>query len=81
MDDFCLQDYGEVPKYLQQRNQEQQRAQEEFENFMKDHKEQGAMTSLSEERRQVVLEVSHCLEMSDEAGFLILKNPKYQILA
>lgn len=81
MDDFCLQGYGEVPKYLQQRNQEQQRAEEEFENFMKDHKEQGAISNLSEERRQAVLEVSHCLEMSDAAGFLIFRNPKYQILA
>ncbi|XP_003968195.1 enkurin [Takifugu rubripes] len=49
-------DYGEVPKYLQQRSQEQQRAQEDFENFVKDHREQAALTNLSEERRQAVLE-------------------------
>lgn len=67
MDGFCLQDYGEVPKYLQQRSQEQQRAQEDFENFVKDHREQAALTNLSEERRQAVLEVSRYREMSDTA--------------
>lgn len=56
-DDLCLQDYGEVPRYLQQRREEQQRAQEDFEDFVKDHREQGVLTNLSEDRRQAVLEV------------------------
>lgn len=49
-----------MPKYLQQRHQEQQRAQQDFEDFVKDSREQGAMTNLSEERRQAVLEVPRC---------------------
>lgn len=52
-----MQDYGEVPKYLQQRREEQQRAQEDFEDFVKDHREQEALTNLSEDRRQAILEV------------------------
>lgn len=52
-----MQDYGEVPKYLQQRREEQQRAQEDLEDFVKEHREQGALTNLSEDRRQAVLEV------------------------
>lgn len=60
-----MQDYGEVPKYLQQRRQEQQRAQEDFENFVKDHKDQGTLTNLSEERRQAVLEVPRFLDVSE----------------
>lgn len=55
-----MQDYGAVPKYLQQRHQEQQRAQQDFEDFVKDSREQGAMINLSEERRQAVLEVPRC---------------------
>lgn len=74
MGGFWLQDYGEVPKYLQQRNQEQQRAQEDFENFVKEHREQGALTNLSEDRRQAVLEVSHSLEISGTAAFPIFKE-------
>lgn len=52
-----MQDYGAVPKYLQQRKEEQQRAQKDFEDFVKEHREQGGLTNLSEDRRQAVLEV------------------------
>ncbi|XP_047468026.1 enkurin [Mugil cephalus] len=49
-------DYGEVPEYLQQRNEEERRAQEEFNNFVREQREQGAMKHLSDEERQAVLE-------------------------
>ncbi|CAJ1082674.1 enkurin [Xyrichtys novacula] len=49
-------DFGEVPEYLQQRNAEQRRAQEELRNFLEEQKEQGAMKQLSEEERQKILE-------------------------
>ena len=54
---FFPQDYGEVPEYLLQRGEEEQRAQEEYDNFVKEQKEQGAMKHLSDEERQAVLEV------------------------
>ncbi|XP_044033006.1 enkurin [Siniperca chuatsi] len=50
------QHYGEVPEYLQQRNEEERRAQEEYDNFVKEQREQGAMKHLSDEERQAVLE-------------------------
>uniref|UniRef100_A0A3Q3JKZ4 Enkurin domain-containing protein n=1 Tax=Monopterus albus TaxID=43700 RepID=A0A3Q3JKZ4_MONAL len=49
-------DYGEVPEYLQQRNGEKQRAQEEYDKFLKEQKEQGAVKQLSDFERQAVLE-------------------------
>ncbi|XP_040921736.1 enkurin [Toxotes jaculatrix] len=49
-------DYGEVPEYLLQRNEEERRAQEEYNNFVKEQKEQAAMKHLSDEERQAVLE-------------------------
>uniref|UniRef100_A0A3P8WXV3 Enkurin, TRPC channel interacting protein n=1 Tax=Cynoglossus semilaevis TaxID=244447 RepID=A0A3P8WXV3_CYNSE len=49
-------DYGEVPEYLLQRNEEKQRAQEEYDMFVKEQQEQGAMTHLSDAERQAVLE-------------------------
>ncbi|XP_056219727.1 enkurin [Seriola aureovittata] len=49
-------DYGEVPEYLLQRSEEEQRAQEEYDNFVKEQKEQGAMKHLSDEERQAVVE-------------------------
>lgn len=52
-----LQHYGEVPEYLQQHREEERRAQEDYDNFVKGHREQAAMKNLSEERRQAVLEV------------------------
>ncbi|KAA8580565.1 hypothetical protein FQN60_013523 [Etheostoma spectabile] len=48
--------YGEVPVYLQQRNEEEQRAQEEYNNYVKEQREQGAMSHLSDEDRLAVLE-------------------------
>lgn len=53
----CLQDYGEVPEYLQQRSEEEQRAQEAYDNYVKEQKKRGAMKHLSDEERQAVLEV------------------------
>ena len=53
----CFQHYGEVPVYLQQRNEEEQRTQEEYNNYVKEQREQGAMNHLSDEDRQAVLEV------------------------
>lgn len=52
-----LQHYGEVPEYLQQRNEEEQRAQEEYDMFVEEQREQGAMKHLSDEERHIVLEV------------------------
>ncbi|XP_036935029.1 enkurin [Acanthopagrus latus] len=49
-------DYGEVPEYLQQRNEEEQRAQEAYDRCVKEQREQGAMKHLSDEERQAVLE-------------------------
>ncbi|XP_074549670.1 enkurin [Halichoeres trimaculatus] len=49
-------DYGEVPQYLQQRNEEEKMAQEEFRNFVKEQRAQGAMKQLSEEERTNILE-------------------------
>ncbi|XP_059183202.1 enkurin [Centropristis striata] len=48
--------YGEVPEYLQQRNEEERRAQEEYDNFVREQREQGAMKDLSDEERQAVLQ-------------------------
>ncbi|KAI4806857.1 hypothetical protein KUCAC02_017651 [Chaenocephalus aceratus] len=48
--------YGEVPEYLQQRNEEEQRAQEEYDMFVEEQREQGAMKHLSDEERHIVLE-------------------------
>lgn len=43
--------------YLQQRNEEQQRAQEAYDSYVREQKEQGAMKQLSDEERQSILEV------------------------
>ncbi|TKS87463.1 Enkurin [Collichthys lucidus] len=48
--------YGEVPDYLQQRNEEERRAQEEYDNFVREQRERGAMNHLSDEKRQVILQ-------------------------
>ncbi|XP_053268623.1 enkurin isoform X1 [Pleuronectes platessa] len=48
-------DYGEVPEYLIQRNEEKQRDQEDYENFVKDQKEQGAIKLMSDMERQALL--------------------------
>ncbi|KAM7369686.1 hypothetical protein PAMP_010990 [Pampus punctatissimus] len=49
-------DYGEVPEYLLQRNEDEQRAQEEYDKFVKEQTNQGAMSHLSDEERQSILE-------------------------
>ncbi|XP_070842082.1 enkurin [Chaetodon trifascialis] len=48
--------YGEVPEYLRQRNEEEQRAQQEYDNFVKEQREQRAMKHLSDEEQQSALE-------------------------
>ncbi|XP_019109714.2 enkurin [Larimichthys crocea] len=48
--------YGEVPDYLQQRNEEERQAQEEYDNFVREQRERGAMNHLSDEKRQVILQ-------------------------
>ncbi|KAL7373223.1 hypothetical protein ABVT39_001803 [Epinephelus coioides] len=48
--------YGEVPEYLQQRNEQERRAQEEYDEFVKEQREQGVMKHLSDEERRAVLE-------------------------
>lgn len=54
---FYSQHYGEVPDYLQQRNEEERQAQEEYDNFVREQRERGAMNHLSDEKRQVILQV------------------------
>ncbi|XP_028288437.1 enkurin-like [Parambassis ranga] len=49
-------DYGQVPEYLLQRNEEERIAQERHEDFLKEQREQASMKNLSEEERQAVLE-------------------------
>lgn len=53
----CLQHYGEVPEYLQKRNEEELQAQDDYERFVRERREQAAMKNLSEERRQAILKV------------------------
>ncbi|XP_075936632.1 enkurin [Anarhichas minor] len=48
--------YGEVPEYLQQRKEDERRAQEEYEDFVKEQRERGAMKRLSDQERQATLE-------------------------
>ncbi|XP_061614721.1 enkurin [Phyllopteryx taeniolatus] len=48
--------YGEVPQYLQHRGEGVQRAVEEYNDYMKEQMERGAMRQLSDEERQANLE-------------------------
>ncbi|XP_069552655.1 enkurin isoform X1 [Brachyistius frenatus] len=48
-------DYGEVPAYLQQRSEEERRALEEYDDFLKEQREQVAMKQMSDEERQAIL--------------------------
>lgn len=52
-----LQDYGEVPAYLQLRCKAERRAQDEYDRLVKEQREQEAMQQLSDEERQAVMEV------------------------
>ncbi|XP_066574297.1 enkurin isoform X2 [Amia ocellicauda] len=49
-------DYGQTPEYLLQRNKEVKRAQQEYDDYVKERLRQGAMQQLSEEQRQTLLE-------------------------
>ncbi|KAG7218497.1 hypothetical protein INR49_009374 [Caranx melampygus] len=49
-------DYGEVPEYIVQRRERERRAQEEYDSYVKEQREQGAMTHLSEQERRAILE-------------------------
>ncbi|KAM6971661.1 enkurin [Tautogolabrus adspersus] len=49
-------DYGEVPVYLKQRNEEEQRAHEENLRFLKEQRERGAIKQLSDEERRSLIE-------------------------
>ncbi|XP_072306456.1 enkurin [Eucyclogobius newberryi] len=49
-------DFGKVPPYLQQRNAEKQKAQEEYDSYVKEQREKQAMKQLSEEERRDILE-------------------------
>ncbi|XP_019740319.1 enkurin [Hippocampus comes] len=48
--------YGKVPEYLQHRNEEVHRSVDEYNKYLKEQMEQGAMRQLSEEERQANLE-------------------------
>lgn len=57
---FChLQDYGAIPEYLQQRNKDARRAQEEYDDYVKEQMKREAMKLLSEEEKQTILKVVH----------------------
>ncbi|XP_055006986.1 enkurin-like [Boleophthalmus pectinirostris] len=49
-------DFGKVPAYLQHRNTEKQKAQELYDNYVKEQREKQAMKQLSEEERRDILE-------------------------
>ncbi|CAH1237787.1 ENKUR [Branchiostoma lanceolatum] len=49
-------DYGKTPEYLNRRKEEVQRAQEEYEAYVREHFRRGAMKSLSEAERQMMLD-------------------------
>nr|XP_015207455.1 PREDICTED: enkurin isoform X1 [Lepisosteus oculatus] len=49
-------DYGHTPEYLLQRKEEVRRAQEEYDEYVKERLRQGAMKQLSEEERETVLQ-------------------------
>lgn len=48
-------EYGTVPTYLNKRNEEVARAQIEYDSYVREHMQRGAMQSLSEEDRQGIL--------------------------
>uniref|UniRef100_A0A3B3ZU60 Enkurin domain-containing protein n=1 Tax=Periophthalmus magnuspinnatus TaxID=409849 RepID=A0A3B3ZU60_9GOBI len=49
-------DFGKVPTYLQKHNTEKKKAQEEYDNYVKEQREKQAMKQLSEEERRDILE-------------------------
>ncbi|PAA72437.1 hypothetical protein BOX15_Mlig006351g1 [Macrostomum lignano] len=48
-------DYGEVPEYLKKRADEIRRAQEEYDNYVKEMRQRGAMQQLTDEERQAIV--------------------------
>ncbi|XP_062848080.1 enkurin isoform X1 [Trichomycterus rosablanca] len=48
-------DYGQSPEYLQQRREEVRRAQEQYDNYVKERMKEGAMKQLSDIERQNIL--------------------------
>jgi len=48
--------YGDVPDYLRKRTTEVKRAQEEYDEYIKEHYRQGAMKQLTDGERQAVLD-------------------------
>lgn len=52
---FEIQEYGSTPQYLQRRQEEMKRAQEEYNAYVAEHFRRGAMQQLSEDERQSIL--------------------------
>ncbi|KAJ8375867.1 hypothetical protein SKAU_G00064470 [Synaphobranchus kaupii] len=48
--------YGQIPEYLQQRKVKERKAQEEYDEYVREHLRQGAMKQLSDEERQSTLQ-------------------------
>ncbi|XP_023679338.1 enkurin isoform X2 [Paramormyrops kingsleyae] len=49
-------DYGQAPEYLQQRRDEVRRAQQAYDDYIRERLREGAMKQVSEEERQAVLQ-------------------------
>ncbi|XP_048861922.1 enkurin [Brienomyrus brachyistius] len=49
-------DYGQTPEYLQQRRDEVRRAQQEYDDYVRERLREGAMKQVSEEEREAVLQ-------------------------
>lgn len=58
MSSCSLQHFGKLPKYLQKRLEDEQKAQDEYNNFLQEQREQAAMKHVSIEKRKSVLKVS-----------------------
>uniref|UniRef100_A0A671KVG7 Enkurin-like n=1 Tax=Sinocyclocheilus anshuiensis TaxID=1608454 RepID=A0A671KVG7_9TELE len=52
-------DYGLTPEYLLQRREEVKKAQEEYDNYVKERMREGAMKQLSGEERHNILQLHH----------------------
>ncbi|CAN9506459.1 unnamed protein product [Ophioblennius macclurei] len=48
-------DFGKVPEYLQRRTEQENKAQEEYDSFVRAHRDQSTLQHLSEEERQAIL--------------------------
>ncbi|XP_071943017.1 enkurin-like [Antedon mediterranea] len=51
-----MKKYGNVPDYLTKRNDEVKRAQEEYDEYIKEHYRRGAMKSLSDNERKSIID-------------------------